>query len=62
MRILRTHNCGKELRGEFKCRGNLYDVLCRRDYADRVVYSFTNQTQSEYYGGNMYVSIEGIEL
>ena len=38
------------------------DVLCPRDYAERVVASFANQIQSEYYGGNRYVSIEGIEL
>ena len=38
------------------------DVLCRRDYAERVVASFANQIQSEYYGGNISVSIEGIEL
>ena len=38
------------------------DVLCRRDYAERVVAIFANQIQYEYYGGNRYVSIEGIEL
>ena len=37
-------------------------VLCRRDYDERVVTSFANQTQPEYYGGNRYVSIEGIAL
>ena len=36
------------------------DVLCRRDYAERVVASFANQIQSKYYGGNISVSIEGI--
>ena len=38
------------------------DVIYRRDYAERVVASFTNQIQSGYYGGNIYVSIEGITL
>ena len=37
-------------------------MLCRRDYAERVVASFANQIQSEYYGGNRYVSIEVISL
>ena len=37
-------------------------MLCRRDYAERVVASFTHQIQSEYYGGNISVSIEGIAL
>ena len=38
------------------------DVICRRDYDERVVASFSNQIQSEYYDGNISVSIEGIEL
>ena len=37
-------------------------MLCRRDYSDLVVSSFDHQIQSEYYGGNRSVSIEGITL
>ena len=37
-------------------------MLCCRDYYYRVVASFPNQIQSEYYGRNRYVSIEGIVL
>ena len=37
-------------------------MLCCRDYAERVVASFSHQIQSEYYGGNISVSIEGIPL
>ena len=37
-------------------------VLCRRDYAERVVASFANQIQYEYYDGNRSMSIEGIAL
>ena len=37
-------------------------MLCRRDYAYRVVVSFPHQIQSEYYGANISVSIEGIAL
>ena len=37
-------------------------MLCRRDYAERVVAIFSNQIQSEDYGGNISVSIEGITL
>ena len=37
-------------------------VLCRRDYTERLVAKFSNQIQSEYYGGNISVSIEGISL
>ena len=37
-------------------------MLCRRDYAESLVASFPHQTQSKYYSGNRYVSIEGIVL
>ena len=37
-------------------------MLCRRDYAERVVASFSNQIKSEYYVGNRSVSIEVIAL
>ena len=44
-------------RTAFKRRELFQDVLCRRDYAERLVASFANQIQSEYYGGNISVSI-----
>ena len=62
VRILGTNHCGELQRTTFKRRELFQDVLCRRDYAERVVASFSNQIQSEYYGGNRYVSIEGIAL
>ena len=46
----------------FKRRELFQDVIFRRDYAERVVASFANQIQSEYYGVNISVSIEGIAL
>ena len=49
-------------RTDFKRRELFQDVLCRRDYSERVVASFANQIKSEYYGGNRSVSIEGIAL
>ena len=49
-------------RTAFKRRELFQDVLCRRDHAERVVASCANQIQSEYYGGNISVSIEGISL
>ena len=57
-----TNHCGELRRTAFKRRELFQDVLCRRDYAERVVASFANQIQSEYYGGNRSVSIEGIAL
>ena len=62
VRILGTNNCGESQRTAFKQRELFQDVLCCRYYAERVVASFANQLQSEYYGGNIYVSIEGIAL
>ena len=49
-------------RTAFKRRELFQYVLCRRDYAERIVASFANQIQYEYYGGNRSVSIEGIAL
>ena len=37
-------------------------MLCSRYYAEMLVESFAHQIQSEYYGGNISVSIEGIAL
>ena len=62
VRILGTNHCGELWRTAFKRRELLQDVLCRRDYSERVVASFANQIQSGYYGGNRYVYIEGIAL
>ena len=41
MRILGTNHCGELRRTAFKRRELFQDVLCRRDYADRVVSSIT---------------------
>ena len=49
-------------RTAFKRRELFQEVLCCRVYAERVVASFANQIQSEYYGGNISVPIEGIAL
>ena len=62
VRILGTNHCGELRRTAFKRRELFQDVLCRCDYAERVVASFSNQIQSEYYGGNRSESIEGIAL
>ena len=57
------HNhCGELQRTAFKRSELFQDLLCRCDYAERLVVSFANQIQSEYYVGNRSVSIEGIAL
>ena len=62
VRILGTNHCGEMRYTAFKRRELFQYVLCRRNYAERVVESFSNQIKSEYYGGNISVSIEGIAL
>ena len=62
MRILGTNHCGELQRTAFKQRELFQDVLCCREYAERVVAIFANQIQSEYYGGNRSMPIEGISL
>ena len=55
--ILGTNQCGAMRCTAFKRRELFQDVLCCRDYAERLVASFAHQIQSEYYGGNRSVSI-----
>ena len=62
MRILGTNHCGEMRRTEFKQHELFQDVIFCRGYAERVVARFDNQIQSEHYGGNRSVSIEGITL
>ena len=62
VRILGANHCGELRCTAFKRSELFQDVLCRRDYDERVVSRFANQIQSEYYGGNRYVSIESIAL
>ena len=46
VRILSTIHRGEIRRTSFKRRELFQDVLCRRDYSERVVASFDNQIQS----------------
>ena len=56
------NHCGGSRQTAFKRHKPFQYVLCRRDYAERLVASFSHQIQSECYGGNRSVSIEGIVL
>ena len=56
------NHCGDSRKTAFKFRKSFQDVLCCRSYAERVVDSFPHKIQSEYYGGNISVSIEVIAL
>ena len=47
VRILGKNHCGELRHTAFKRRKLFQDVLCRRDYAERVVESFANKIQSE---------------
>ena len=46
VRILGTNHCGEMRRTALKCRELFQDVLCRCDYAERVVAIFAHQIQS----------------
>ena len=46
VRILSTNHCGEMRCIAFKRRGLFQDVLCRRDYAERLVASVDNQIKS----------------
>ena len=61
-RILCTHQCGNQRHDVFQCREFLQYVLCPCDYSYQVVASFPQKIESKYYGGNEFVSIEGIAL
>ena len=62
VRILFTNHCGEMRRTAFEQHALFQDGIFCRDYAERVVASFANPIQSEYYGGNISVYIEGIAL
>ena len=62
VQMLGNNHCGDSCQTAFKRRESFQYVLCRRDYSDRVVVSFSHQIQSEYYGGNTSVYTEGIAL
>ena len=62
VQILGTNHCGDSRRIVFKCRKYFEDVLCRCDYSQKVVASFSHKIQSEYCSVNISVSIKGISL
>ena len=62
VRILGKNHSGAMRHTSFKRRELFQDVICRRDYIEKVVARFAHQIQSEYYGVNRSVSIEGITL
>ena len=62
VRIIGTNHCGELQRTDFKRRELFQYVICRCDYAERVVAGFAHKIQSQYYGGNISVYIEGIAM
>ena len=62
VQLLGINHCSDSFQNEFKCQKSYQDVLCHCDYAGRVFAIFPHQIQSEYYGGNRSVYIEGIVL
>ena len=62
LHILGTHHCVNLRQESFKSYADLHGVFCRQYYSECVVASLSHQIQSEYYIGNIYVSIEGYYL
>ena len=60
--ILRTQNCGNTHWKSVNVCSAYHYVLWHQDYAEHSEASFSHQIQYEYYGGNIYVSTEGIAL
>ena len=60
--ILGIHHCGKESHKYFKNWSKENNILFQSDCIERIVTSFAQQIQSEYYGWNRYVFIERISL
>ena len=57
-----NHHSGKESHEEFHRRGSYKDSKFYHDYVERLVETFDHQIQYEYYGGNVFVSMELISL
>ena len=62
VRIIGNYHCVNTPHEAFKRRSANKYLLFPCDYDERVVVFFSHQIQSEYYGGNQYVCIEGIAL
>ena len=58
--IIGTNNCGNTCSKEFKLCSLFQNGLRCIYYSEIVLASFAHQIQSEYYGVNIYVSIEVI--
>ena len=58
----RTCYCGNKCHETFRHCGSFQNVLCNCDYTEQVVASLEHQIQSKCYDGNIFVSIEGIDL
>ena len=60
--ILGKQHCVSRHHKSFNRFRSLQDILGHYDSAKRVVACFDHELQTEYYGGNKYVSIERIAL
>eukprot|EP00957_Ditylum_brightwellii_P196167 14946624-Ditylum_brightwellii.AAC.1 len=60
--MLGTSNVGKTRNETLERRVSKKDIQCRPDYAKRFGASFAKQIQSEFYGTNSLVSMEGVSM
>ena len=56
------HHCGKYFCEGIKFQSKQHDILCQRNYVERIVSSFSHLIKYEYYGGNWSIPNEGISL
>eukprot|EP00957_Ditylum_brightwellii_P204674 15340369-Ditylum_brightwellii.AAC.1 len=56
------NNVGKTRKEALERRVSKTDIKCRCGYAERFRASFAKQIQSEFYGTNVTVSMEGVSM
>ena len=62
MNILGTNHVGKTRRDALIRRKDKKDIKLRRDYAERLVAAFKQVIQSEHFGANKTLSMEGVAV
>ena len=62
VKILGTYHIGLTRREALLRRQDKKDIKTRRDFADRLVAAFAAEIQSEHFGGNQSLSMEGIAM
>ena len=63
VQMLGTNHCAKLSRKAFESRvSEFFDLFCGRDYADQFVLKADVEVQSQHFGGNTQLSMEGVSV